>query len=132
MKVFHLKFNKEADGHWYIDLPHYPFAHHNLMMVAGADRLCQYGAEKGGHPDYALVDVTTGNKLIDGQTPDIIMTRTEKGYGATYSNATANGQEPVVEVNGTIRSIPTAWLCPVTLLVLHCYPERINLYFRDN
>ena len=132
MKVFHLKFNKEADGHWYIDLPHYPFAHHNLMMVAGADRLCQYGACKEGHPDYALVEVTTGNKLIDGQEPDIIMTRTEKGYGATYSNATANGQEPVVEVNGTIRSIPTAWLCPVTLLVLHCYPERINLYFSDN
>ena len=75
MKVFHLKFNKEADAHWYIDLPHYPFAHHNLMMVAGADRLCQYGADKEGHPDYALVDVT--------------------------------------------------------LLVLHCYPERINLYFKN-
>ena len=59
------------------------------------------------------------------------MTRTEKGYGATYSNVTADGQEPVVEVNGAIRSIPTAWLYPVTLLVLHCYPQRINLYFRD-
>ena len=131
MKVFHLRFNKEADAHWYIDLPHYPFAHHNLMMVAGADRLCQYGANKGGHPDYALVDVTTGNKLIDGKAPDIIMTRTEKGYGATYSNSTQSGEEPEVEINGNKRSIPTAWLCPVTLLVLHCYPERINLYFKN-
>lgn len=31
MKVYHLKFNKEADGDWYIDFPNYPFEHHNLL-----------------------------------------------------------------------------------------------------
>jgi len=131
MKVFHLKFNKETDGLWYIDLPHYPFAHHNLMMVAGADRLCQYGAEKEGHPDCALVDVTTGNNYIDGRTPDVIMTRTDKGYGATYSNSTPSGVPPVVLKNGQEISVPKAWLCPVTLLVLHRYPKQINLYFNN-
>jgi len=34
-----LSFNHEADGCWYVDLPNWPFAHHNLMMVAGADKL---------------------------------------------------------------------------------------------
>ena len=55
-KVFHLRFNKEADGDWYIDFPGYPFAHHNLMMVAGANQLCAYVAEKEGHPCRAVVD----------------------------------------------------------------------------
>ena len=66
MKVFHLKFNKGSDGCWYIDFPGYPFDHHNLMMVAGANLLCQYVAGKEGHPDYAVVDVTTGDHLIGG------------------------------------------------------------------
>ena len=132
MKVFHLKFNKEADGHWYIDLPHYPFAHHNLMLVAGADNLCQYGAEKEGHPDYALIDVTLGENLIDGKDPDIIMTRIELGHGATYTNTMASGETPMVWKNGREILVSRAWLCPVTLLVLHCYPQRINLYLKDN
>ena len=46
MKVFHLIFNKEADGDWYIHFPNYPFSHHNLLMVAGADLLCEYAAKK--------------------------------------------------------------------------------------
>ena len=87
MKVFHLKFNKESDGCWYIEFPGYPFAHHNLMMVAGADRLCDYVAQMEGHLDRAVVDI----------------------YDRTYE-------------------IPTAWLCPVTLLVLFRYPRKINLY----
>ena len=132
MKVFHLKFNKEADGHWYIYLPHYPFAHHNLMMVAGADNLCQYGAEKEGHPDYALIDVTLGDNLIDGKAPDIIMNRIELGHGATYTNTMASGETPMVLKNGREILVSRAWLCPVTLLVLHCYPQRINLYLKDN
>ena len=66
-KEYNLQFNHEADGCWYVDFPNWPFDHHNLMMVAGANMLCQYVAEKEGHPEYALVDVTTGDNLIDGK-----------------------------------------------------------------
>ena len=71
-RVFHLAFNKEADGDWYIEFPGYPFAHHNLMMVAGADQLCAYVAEKEGHPTRAVVDVTdcgSGFELAEGEEP---------------------------------------------------------------
>ena len=128
MKVFHLKFNKGTDGCWYIDFPSYPFDHHNLMMVAGADMLCEYVAEKEGHPGHAVVDVTTGDKLIDGRTPDIVMTRVKKGYGATYQNKMEGGLPPFVKRNGQFLLITEAWICPVTLLVLGRYPMQINIY----
>ena len=131
MKVFHLKFNKEADGCWYIDFPGYPFAHHNLMMVAGADLICQYVAEKEGHPDCALVDITLGNNCLEGRTPDVVMSRYEMGYGASYRNATSEGIPPVVIKYGREVSVSDAWICPVTLLVLGRYPKHINIYLRE-
>ena len=131
MKVFHLKFNKEADGDWYIDFPGYPFDHHNLMMVAGANMLCQYVAEKEGHPSYALVDVTTGDNLIDGQVPDIVMNRFKMGYGASYHNQMPDGLPPFVQENGKLLLISEAWICPVTLLVFGRYPKKINIYLRN-
>ena len=130
MKVFHLKFNKEADGNWYIDFPGYPFSHHNLMMVAGANHLCRYAAEKEGHPDFALVDVTIGDALIDGKTPDIVMTRFDKGYGASYHNTTPDGLPPLIHGEERDKEVSEAWICPVTLLVLGRYPKQINIYFK--
>jgi hypothetical protein len=131
-KVFHLAFNKEADGDWYIEFPGYPFAHHNLMMVAGADMLCAYVAEKEGHPDRAVVDVTINDRLLDGREPDIVMERYKMGYGANYRNYLPSGVHPKVFVRGRDVEIDTAWLCPVTLLVLFQYPEKINLYIPEN
>lgn len=131
-KVFHLKFNKESDGAWYIEFPGYPFAHHNLMMVAGADLLCDYVAEAEGHPLRAIVDVTVNDNLLDGRVPDIVMERIEKGYGATYQNRLPSGLAPLYSSNGHDVEIETAWLCPVTLLVLFQYPQKINLYIPEN
>ena len=131
-KVFHLKFNKESDGAWYIEFPGYPFAHHNLMMVAGADLLCDYVAEIEGHPLRAVVDVTINDNLLDGHEPDILMERFRKGYGADYKNYLPSGEHPIVFANGRDVEIVTAWLCPVTLLVLFQYPQKINLYLPEN
>ena len=70
------------------------------MMVAGADMLCEYVAEKEGHPDYAVIVVTTGDNLIDGKVPDIVMNRVKKGYRAIYHNNMDDGTPPVVKRNG--------------------------------
>ena len=37
-----ISFTKEDDGCWYVDYPDWPFDHHNLMMVEGADDLCGF------------------------------------------------------------------------------------------
>jgi len=132
MNTYHLKFNKESDGNWYIDFPNYPFSHHNLMMVAGADLLCEYAAKAEGHPDCAIVDVTTGEEYIDGRTPDIVMTRFRQGYGASYHNmAPSTGSAPTVRHGESDIPVEDAWLCPVTLLVLHSYPRQINIYLKN-
>ena len=98
------------------------------MMVAGADRLCDYVAQMEGHPDRAVVDVTLDDKRIEGKHPVITMDRFEMGYGAKYECFDSLGRTPVVDLLDRSFEIPTAWLCPVTLLVLHRYPNRINLY----
>ena len=131
-RVFHLKFNKEADGDWYIEFPGYPFSHHNLMMVAGADLLCAYVAKKEGHPNRAVVDVTINDYHLDGRVPDITMERFNKGYGADYRNYLPSREHPRVFTNGRSFEIETAWLCPVTLLVLFQYPQKINIYIPEN
>lgn len=128
MKVFHLKFNKESDGDWYIDFPGYPFAHHNLMMVAGANLLCEYVAVREGHPGLAVIDVTLDDNRLDGRQPDIIMTRISQGYGATYTNALPSGEAPRVQCGDNELMVDEAWICPVTLLVLFRYPKIINIY----
>ena len=131
MRTFHLTFNLESDGCWYIEFPKYPFAHDNLMMVAGADKLCAYVANLQGRTDKAVVDVTLNDKHLEGKEPDLVLERTKRGYGANYLNFTDKGIAPRVKVNGTYREVSTSWLCPVTLLVLGSYPKKINLYVPD-
>jgi len=41
-KTYHLAFNREANGGWYIDLPEWEGAHAQLAMVAGADDLLEF------------------------------------------------------------------------------------------
>ena len=132
MRTFHLTFNLETDGAWYIEFPGYPFAHHNLMMVAGADMLCAYVARLQGRTDKAVVDVTLNDKHLENRDPDLVLERVKKGYGAHYLNYTKEGVAPRIEANGRERTIDTSWLCPVTLLVLGSYPKKINLYVPNN
>ena len=44
-----ISFTKEDDGCWYVDYPDWPFDHHNLMMVEGADDLCELLSHDGTH-----------------------------------------------------------------------------------
>lgn len=59
---YRLKFNKEEDGCWYIDIPEWPFDHHNLMMVSGADKLCEFLSDDGR---FTYVDVVPSNKCLN-------------------------------------------------------------------
>lgn len=100
------------------------------MMVAGADKLCEWVANAEGHPGCALADVTTGDRLIDGKDPDIVMTRFRKDYGAYYHITTRDGGAPILVTEDRDIEIPNAWICPVTLLILGRYPKRINIYIK--
>ena len=102
------------------------------MMVAGADMLCAYMAEKEDHPTRAIVDVTINDNLLDDREPDIVMERFRKGYGADYKIYLPSREHPTVFYNGRDVKIVTAWLCPMTLHVLFQYPQIINIYILKN
>ena len=38
-REYRIQFNKEKNGCWYVDFPHWPFSHDNLAMVSGADKM---------------------------------------------------------------------------------------------
>ncbi len=110
---YHLQFNHEEDDKWYVNFPGWPFDHHNLMMVAGADKLCAYLSDDD---EFAYVDVVPSKRQIN-MPGYACLVRGEHSLvgGSTY---TATG------LPGFKRDI---WLCPVTLFVLGQYPKYIYI-----
>jgi hypothetical protein len=112
-KEYRLKFNHEEDGCWYIDYPEWPFDHHNLMMVAGADKLCDLLSDDDR---FAYVNVVPSNKRIE-----------MPGYACLVQcehSLTGGSTYMVTNLPGFERAI---WLCPVTLFVLGKYPKYIYI-----
>lgn len=110
---YHLKFNNEDDGLWYVDFPNWPFDHHNLLMVAGADKLCSFLSDNGKH---AYVDVIPSSKREN-----------HPGYACLVQgeySLTGGSFYTVTQLPGFERDI---WLCPVTLFVLGRYPKYIYI-----
>ena len=112
-KEYHLKFNKEADGLWYIDFPNWPFDHHNLLMVAGADKLCDYLSDDG---QFAFVDVIPSNK-----------SNVHPGYAELVRGKHSLTGGSIYTVNGLSGFARDIWLCPVTLFVLGKYPKYLYI-----
>lgn len=110
-KEYQLKFNHENDGYWYVDFPDWPFSHHNLMMVAGADDMCSFLSDDDKH---TYVNVIPSNKEENHPGyAKLIQKEHSLTGGSTYE---------VTNLKGFERDI---WLCPVTLFVLGQYPKYI-------
>ena len=106
---YQIKFNHEDDGLWYVDFPNWPFDHHNLLMVNGADEMCAF---------LSVDDVTTevlvrpSNKRLQLEGyAELVQKEHSLTGGSTYE---------VRNLEGFNRNI---WLCPVTLFVLGKYPK---------
>ena len=106
-----LIFYHEDDGVWYVDFPDWPFAHHNLAMVGGADKLCSYLAD--GKQTVRVEVVASQHPLSLSGYGLLTKTYSKLFYGADY-DATGFGDFH--------RSV---WICPVTLFVLGRYPKYI-------
>lgn len=110
-KEYHLQFNHEDDGLWYVDCPDWPFDHHNLLMVEGADELCAFLSDDD---IITCVDVIPANEEED-----------HPGYAKLIQqdySLTGGSTYLVTGLEGFERDI---WLCPVTLFVLGRYPRYI-------
>ena len=108
---YDLAFHREDDGVWYVDFPDWPFAHHNLAMVGGADKLCSYLAD--GRQTIRVKVIASQHSLPFS------------GYGLltkTYSNLLYGADYDTTGFESFHRSV---WICPVTLFVLGRYPKYI-------
>ena len=109
----HLRFYHEEDGCWYIDYPGRPVSHHNLMVVSGADELCDYMSDDG---KVARFDMRTSKKRLNMTSYACL----ERGV----HSLTGGAYYKVTNLRGFKKEI---WLCPVTLFVLGWYPKYIYI-----
>ena len=110
-KEYTIQFNHEEDGLWYVDFPNWPFDHHNLLMVAGADQMCAFLSDDDKNT-WVNVIPTNKEENHPGYAKLIQKDHSLMG-GSTYE---------VTGLEGFNRDI---WLCPVTLFVLGNYPKYI-------
>ncbi len=115
---YQLQFNHEDDRRWYVDFPGWPFDHHNLMMVAGADDLCEFLSDDD---KFAHVSVIPSNKQLDKPGYACLVQGRHSLTGGSFYNVTG--------LEGFEREI---WLCPVTLFVLGRYPKYIYIKKTDS
>jgi hypothetical protein len=96
-----------------VDFPGWPFDHHNLMMVAGADDLCAFLSNDGRETRVNVIPAKKKEKH-DGYAELRRLDHSLTG-GAHY------------EVKGIAGFTKKIWICPVTLFVLGNYPAYIYL-----
>lgn len=106
--VYHLQFDHELDKKWYYHFPSWPFAHHNLMMVGGADKLCAFLSDD--NVTCRVEVIPSKKRLALNGYAELIQTGSHLTRGAFYK---------VEKLEGFSRDI---WICPVTLTVLGRYP----------
>lgn len=111
---YNLQFNHEDDGCWYVDFPGWPFDHGNLMMVAGADDLCDYLSDDG---KVARVTVVPSKKPLDLPDHACLIQGKHSLTGGSHYRVTRLPGFRMDEI----------WLCPVTLFVLGQYPKYLYI-----
>ena len=112
---YNLKFYKDTDDCWYVDFPDWPFDHHNLMMVDGADQLCEFLSDDGMTTEVCVIPSKEQEKH-EGYF-ELEQIESSLTGGSTYQV----GLEDFCQRYDR----DTLWLCPVTLFVLGQYPKYI-------
>lgn len=112
---YHLKFCKEEDGRWYVDFPNWPFDHRHLLMVEGADELCELLSDDGIITEVSVIPAKEREK--------------HAGYfELEQTESSITGGSTYLVDNDEFRQRfdrDDLWLCPVTLFVLGQYPKYI-------
>jgi hypothetical protein len=108
-----LKFYKESDNRWYVNLPEWEGTKSELEMVAGADNMLEYMAEGENN-----VSVFMSEEEFEGaDTLQFVSLADEIGNGAFYKLKTYLG----IEINLEI------WICDVTKFIFGDFPKKIHI-----
>ena len=119
---YQLEFQKEADGCWYVVFPSWPFDHHNLMMVNGADDMCELLSDNGTLTRISVIPAKKREKH-EGYF-ELRQTESSLTGGSTYKVDLEEFRQQYGR--------DTLWLCPVTLFVLGHYPKYMYVKKETN
>lgn len=108
-----LKFYKESDNRWYVDLPEWTGSKAELEMVAGADSMLEYMSEDEGQVWIVLSE----KEFENAEKLEFLRLATEIENGAFYKLDKYRGIEIGLEM----------WLCDVTKFVFGDFPKTIFL-----
>lgn len=109
-----LRFYKETDGRWYVDLPDWSGSKHALEMVAGADTMLDIMSEGGNE---VVLNVSESH-FENSDVVKFVMSAVDIGEGAYYRIEKYRGIEIGLEM----------WLCDVMLHVFNDrFPERLYI-----
>lgn len=108
-----LKFYKESDSRWYVDLPEWTGSKAELEMVAGADSMLEYMSEGEGQVWLVLSE----QEFENADKLEFLRLATEIENGAFYKLDKYRGIEIGLEM----------WLCDVTKFVFGDFPKMIFL-----
>ena len=101
-----LKFYREEDNKWYVNLPGYPGDKEELEMILGADQMLD---NLSNYTDNIELDVDieplTGTYIV-------LNKQEEDDFGATYTSAQFDF--PI-------------WLCAVTVHIFKHFPDKIYI-----
>lgn len=114
---------------WYYHFPLWGFDKHNLLMVSGADKLCEYYSEDGKTATVEIVaskkDLHYGYKYDHYIGMEMMKSLDKYLYGRTYTKDQSM-LRPEHRVTNT-----NFWICPVTLFVLGRYPNHLYILSKD-
>lgn len=115
-----IKFNKEDDNKWYVDLPEWEGSHAELEMVYGADLLLDIIS---GYKRCVELNVSINSFELIGEYMylDFVEMADDIGNGAYYY---FDNQLKVGDTTVAIKM----WLCDVMKFVFGYFPHRI--YFQ--
>lgn len=110
-----LKFYKESDNRWYVDLPEWTGSKEELEMVCGADTMLEYMSQGKSFVWLLLSEQDFEN------SDKLEFLRNADENGAFYKIDNYRGVEINLEM----------WLCDVTKFVFGYFPENIFIYLQD-
>jgi hypothetical protein len=106
-----LKFYKEWDGRWYVDLPEWKGSKVDLEMVAGADKMLDHISD--GKNEIWLI--LSKEEFENAEKLEFVRNADEFNHGAFYKLEKYNE----IEINLEL------WLCDVTMFVFGKFPKTI-------
>lgn len=108
-----LRFYKESDNRWYVDLPEWAGSKADLEMVSGADSMLEYMAEGRGQAWLVMSE----QEFENSDKLEFLRLATEIENGAFYKLDKYRGIEIGLEM----------WLCGVMKYVFGDFPKTIFL-----